>query len=92
MDEWFKPTWIAQYLEAFGSLYDGITIPTRQLWHNIAFPEQNFGMVAFIENGILPFIGYQTDNPGGPVKRIEATNDNSFLYLNIEVGHRTTAG
>ena len=28
----------------------------------------------------------------GPVSRIEATNDNSFFYLNIEVGQNLTPG
>jgi len=28
MDEWFKPTWIVAYLEAFGFDSNGITIPT----------------------------------------------------------------
>ena len=56
MDEWFKPTWIVQYLEAFGFLSDGITIPTRQLWHNLTSPEQNFGLMKFTENDILPFV------------------------------------
>ena len=45
MDEWFKPTWIVAYLEAYGMISGGITIPTRQLWHNLASPEQNFGLV-----------------------------------------------
>ena len=90
MDEWFKPTWIVQYLEAFGFLSDGTIIPTRQLWHNLTSPEQNFGLIKFTENDILPFVAYHTNNPNGPVSRIEATNDNSFFYLNIEVGQNLT--
>jgi len=92
MDEWFKLTWIVQYLEAFGFLSDGVTIPTRQLWHNLASPEQNFGLVKFVEKDILPFIGYQKNNTEGPVRKIEATNDNSFFYLNIEVRQNLTPG
>ncbi|HSN50302.1 MAG TPA: hypothetical protein VLR52_03645, partial [Bacteroidales bacterium] len=92
IDEWFKPTWIVQYLEAFGFRSDGIIIPTRQLWHNITSPEQNFGLVKFVEKDILPFVGYQIDNNSGPVSRIEATNDNSFFYLNIEVSRNLTPG
>ena len=92
MDEWFKPTWIVQYLEAFGFLSDGSTIPTRQLWHNLTSPEQNFGLVKFTETDILPFVAYQINNPSGPVSRIEATNDNSFFYLNIEAAQDLTQG
>ena len=47
MDEWFKPTWIVTYLEAYGLYSEGTIIPTRQLWHNLTSPEQNFGLVTF---------------------------------------------
>jgi hypothetical protein len=92
MDEWFKPTWIVQYLEAFGFLSDGVTIPTRQLWHNLTSPEQNFGLVKFAEKDILPFVDYQRDNSDGHISKIEATNDNSFFYLNIEVDQNFLPG
>lgn len=84
MDEWFKPTWIVSYLERYGFASGDVIIPTRQLWHNLTSPEQNFGLMAFDETGVLPFITYQTNYPTGPITRIEATNDNSFFYLNIE--------
>jgi hypothetical protein len=92
MDEWFKPTWIVQYLEAFGFVSDGVTIPTRQLWHNLTSPEQNFGLLKFTEIDILPFVTYNMNNSEGPVRRIEATNDNSFFYLNIEAGQNLEPG
>jgi hypothetical protein len=92
MDEWFKPTWIVQYLEAFGFISDGSTIPTRQLWHNLASPEQNFGLVKFTETEVLPFIAYHVNNPSGPVRRIEATNDNSYFFLDIEAEQGLTQG
>jgi len=92
IDEWFKPTWIVQYLEAYGYLSDGTLIPTRQLWQNVTSPEQNFGLVKFTENDILPYVSYQINNHNGPVSRIEATNDNSFLYLNIEVESAIASG
>jgi hypothetical protein len=92
MDEWFKPTWIVQYLEAYGFRSDGVLIPTRQLWHNLTSPEQNFGLVKFTQNDILPFISYQMDANGGQVSRIEATNDNSYFYLNIEAAQNLVPG
>lgn len=92
MDEWFKPTWIVTYLEAFGFKSGAQTIPTRQLWHNVTSPEQNFGLVSFPEKTKLPFISYQTNNPSGPVRKIEANHDNSYFYTNIETSQAIAAG
>lgn len=92
MDEWFKPTWIVGYLEAFGLKSGNSVIPTRQLWHNLASPEQNFGLLSFDEVNPMPFVAYQTSNPTGPVRKIEATHDNSFFFLNIETSQPITAG
>jgi len=92
MDEWFKPTWIVGYLEAFGFFSDDVLISTRQLWHNLASPEQNFGLITFEESDILPFVSYQRNNSSGPVRKIEATNDNSYFFLNIETVQNLSAG
>jgi hypothetical protein len=92
MDEWFKPTWIVGYLEAFGFLSGNAVIPTRQLWLNLTSPEQNFGLIAFEQKNILPFISYQTNNTTGSVKKIEATNDNAYFYLNIETKQNLLSG
>ncbi|MCJ7449267.1 MAG: hypothetical protein MUO72_16450 [Bacteroidales bacterium] len=92
MDEWFKPTWIVSYLEAYGFLSGEITIPTRQLWHNLTSPEQNFGLISFNQAEVLPFISYQTDKPSGPFNKTEATNDNRFLYLNFEASENIATG
>jgi hypothetical protein len=83
MDEWFKPTWIVSYLEAFNFLSEGAVIPTRQLWHNLTSPEQNFGLITFDQADRDPFISYQTDISSGPVQKVEATNDNGCFYINI---------
>ncbi len=92
MDEWFKPTWIVLYLEAYGLFSEGITIPTRQLWHNLASPEQNFGLISFDQSSIFPFVEYQTDNPSGPLNKVEATNDNSYFLLNLETNSILSSG
>jgi hypothetical protein len=92
MDEWFKPTWIVGYLEAFGLKTDDVIIPTRQLWHNLTSPEQNFGMLAFKQSEVLPFIPYQVDKTIGPVSKINVTNDNSLLYLDIEAKENLVSG
>jgi hypothetical protein len=89
MDEWFKPTWIVSYLEAFGFLSSGSLIPTRQLWHNVTSPEQNFGMVTFDAAVSDPFVTYLTDKPGTTIK---ATSDNQYFYLNIETPDQIRLG
>jgi hypothetical protein len=92
MDEWFKPTWIVMYLEAFGMTDEGITIPTRQLWHNLASPEQNFGLISFDQKSIPSSKLLQNDTPGGPVKSIGVTSDNSYLYVNLAGNGTFSAG
>jgi len=92
MDEWFKRTWIVQYLEAYGLWSGEVTIPTRQLWLNLASPEQNFGLLGYKQKEVLPFVSYITDNPSGHVKKTEATNDNCFFYVNAELDQSLTAG
>jgi hypothetical protein len=84
MDEWFKPTWIVQYLEAYGFDPGTGVIPTRQLWHNITSPEQNFGLLYFEQSSVLPFTDYQGIS-GPSVAKMSATHDNSFFYLNIDL-------
>jgi hypothetical protein len=39
IDEWWKNTWITQYLD--------FPIDRRPLWLNVTAPEQNFGLIAF---------------------------------------------
>jgi hypothetical protein len=92
MDEWFKPTWIVQYLEALGFNDGNNFIPTRQLWHNITSPEQNFGLLSFEQVETLPFVNYVTDNTSGPVQSISATNDNRFFFVNVTTKERISAG
>lgn len=92
MDEWFKPTWIVSYLEAYGFLSAGAIVPTRQLWHNIASPEQNFGMTSFDQTDTDPFVSYTIDKSSGPVSGIKATNDNAFFYLSIETPRPINTG
>ena len=91
MDEWFKPTWIVSYLESYGIYSNGTTIPTRQLWHNLTSPEQNFGLLTFDQASILPFVPYVTDNTSS-VKKISATNDNSYFLLEVETNRILAQG
>jgi hypothetical protein len=92
MDEWFKSTWIVYYLEAYGSMFEGVLMPTRNLWHNITSPEENFGLLSFDEAQPSPTVTYQTDKPSGPLTRVDATNDNSFFFLDIQTSARVNKG
>ena len=83
MDEWFKRTWIVLYQEAYGIGSGAEAVPTRQLWHNETSPEQCFGLLAFDQEDIPPFVAYNTDQPSGPVSSVRATHDEGFLYLEI---------
>jgi hypothetical protein len=83
MDEWFKRTWIVLYLEAYGLSSGSDIIPTLQLWHNEASPEQCFGLIAFDQKDIPGFVPYTLDTPSGPVSTVRATNDESYFYLEI---------
>lgn len=92
IDEWFKPTWIVLYLEAFGTLSDNVMIPTRQLWHNLVSPEQNFGLISFDEEVANDFVTLSTDNQNGPIRKIESYHDNSYFYVSIESSGTFSAG
>ncbi len=92
MDEWFKPAWIVSYLEALGINAGEGLIPTRQLWHNMTSPEQNFGLVSFDQTNILPYVAYRSDRPSGPVSRIEATHSNSWFMVDLESINAFSAG
>jgi hypothetical protein len=92
MDEWFKPTWIVGYLEAFGFRSGNSTVPTRQLWHNLTSPEQNFGLVSFAQKNTLPLAAYQLNSSQGPVKKASATHDNQFFFVDIETSQPISSG
>ena len=92
MDEWFKPTWIVSYLEAYGMVSGGLFIPTRQLWHNVASPEQNFGLITFDQKDLPPFRAYGRDNNSGDVSAIEATHGNDYFYVDIELKKTLSSG
>lgn len=92
IDEWFKSSWIVAYLEAFGTMINDQIIPTRQLWHNIASPEQNFGLISFDQTGTRNLVPFETDRENSPLKNISAAADNSFFYLEIETDNTFMQG
>lgn len=92
MDEWFKPTWIVQYLEAYFTENDGINIPTRQLWHNLLSPEQNFGLIEFEQTSDESWRTYSDDGNNNSVSSVKASHDNSFFYLDIQLKSPSSTG
>jgi hypothetical protein len=92
MDEWFKGTWIVQYLEAYGTEIDEINIPTRQLWHNLVSPEQNFGLIGFEETLARQWWTYSTDANNELVSSVKACHDNSYFYLDIQLATVPASG
>lgn len=92
MDEWFKRTWIVEYLEAFGFNAGSGVIPTRQLWQNVVSPEQNFGLIGFKQAETPPYAAFPLDNSTGPVSSMKATNDNAFFYADISFSRNMEPG
>ncbi len=86
MDEWFKPTWIVQYLEASGFTSQGSFTPTRQLWHNIVSPEQNFGLIIFDQDEDFPSQTFSLENGSPEGVTVTAACDNRSLKLTINTG------
>lgn len=92
MDEWFKRTWIVEYLEAAGFYSGGDFISTRQLWHNLASPEQNFGLIAYEQEEDFPSHEFVLDSePANPLS-ITASGNNSSLKITIDTGEPLAAG
>jgi len=84
MDEWFKRTWIVQYLEAAGFKSGEEFIYTRQLWQNLASPEQNFGLLSYEQLDDLPQHEFTTDNGNNTVTSISAGGNNKSLKITVE--------
>ena len=92
MDEWFKRTWIVEYLEAVGFNSGPSFITTRQLWHNIVSPEQNFGLIAFDQEGLFNTHSFIIDDPSPDPVSMTASADNRFLRIIIDTGEPIPEG
>lgn len=92
MDEWFKPTWNVQYMEAFYFIKDGINIPTRQLWHNLMAAEQNFGLIGFEQLELPSWKEYTKDKANSSVSSIKARHSNSYFFLDIQLSSLPESG
>ena len=92
MDEWFKATWIVQYYEAYGFTSLGSFIPTRQLWHNIVSPEQNFGLIAFDQDEDFSSHTFSFEGGDHDEVTVTATCDNRSLKLTVNTGDPIPVG
>ncbi|MFO7576005.1 MAG: hypothetical protein R6W67_12690 [Bacteroidales bacterium] len=86
MDEWFKQTWIVLYMEAFGISSEGNIIPTRQLWHNLISPEQNFGLITFDPKDEPAWQNY-TLSSSENISSVRASHDNAYFYIEFTTNH-----
>ena len=82
MDEWFKQTWIVLYMEAFGINSGGNIIPTRQLWHNLVSPEQNFGLITFDPKDVQAWQNYNLSTSEN-ILSARASHDNTYFYIEV---------
>lgn len=76
IDEWFKRTWITDYLD--------FDVETRILWHNITAAEQNFGLLKYAKEEI-PLSAWDTfvNNPN--FVEVKAQGDYTFFKTDIEL-------
>jgi len=73
LDEWFKRTWITDHIDY---------LPDRRiLWHNIAAPEQNFGLISFQKP--LEMELWEEFGEDSHVQKMEASAAYDFLHLKI---------
>ncbi|MFN2380296.1 MAG: hypothetical protein ABR519_08845 [Bacteroidales bacterium] len=92
MDEWFKRTWIVEYLEAVGFESGSSFITTRQLWHNIVSPEQNFGLISFEQEEYFQSHSFATDDTSPDPIELAAYAGNDFLRISVNTGDPLPAG
>ncbi|MEN8203500.1 MAG: Ig-like domain-containing protein [Bacteroidota bacterium] len=74
IDEWFKQTWITNPLS---------DRDYRHFWHNIASPEQNFGILSFAPPP-APFTPTGTF-PDQVIKQIKVHSDYTFFRIRIQM-------
>jgi len=74
LDEWWKRTWIV----------DELTFPRERyrLWHNLASPEENFGLIAFEQD---PPQFQLLQQGSGRIQSIEAASDATYFYARLQL-------
>jgi hypothetical protein len=77
IDEWFKQTWIVNPITC--------TPDRRPMWHNLASPEENFGLLTF-EPDTVVFENYnESFFLGSDIKDVKVATDFQFFYVNINL-------
>ena len=77
IDEWFKQTWIVNPITC---------LPERRpMWHNLASPEENFGLLTFIPDTTW-FVDYPEDfSLGNDIVDVKVATDFQYFHLNIQL-------
>lgn len=76
IDEWWKRTWIVDELAMPRDRY--------RLWHNLASPEQNFGLIAF-ELGAPSFERWRATTGNGRIAELAADVDAEFFHVRLKL-------
>lgn len=82
MDEWAKKTWTT---ESYMIPYD-----RHVLWHNVADPEQNYGLLA--NETVKPSIPDMVFGGTGLVRQASLSADASYLYIDVELRRPLDSG
>jgi hypothetical protein len=83
IDEWWKRTWIVDELALPRDRY--------RLWHNVASPEQNFGLIAF-DLGAPDFKRWRATSGNGRITEVAADVDAEFFHVRLKLNAPVTAG
>ncbi len=76
IDEWFKQTWITNRITC---------PPNRRLyWHNLASPEENFGLITFVPDTVK-FEKYQGLIIGNDITDVKVAHDFQYFYLTVNL-------
>jgi hypothetical protein len=81
MDEWFKTTWISHPLSS----------RRRPLWHNVASPENNYGLIKYVPNPEYFDSNKQTENFDNK-KISKASVWHDFSFFNVETTLKSPLG
>lgn len=75
INEWFKQAWITN---PFSNRIN------RHLWHNVTSPEQNYGLIKFVEQE-PDFQTWSIETSSDNIQRVLADYDSKYFYLSLEV-------
>lgn len=82
MDEWVKKTWTTEYLM--------IPYERHVFWHNVADPEQNYGLMA--NDPVPPKVPAATIKGSGIVSSVAMAMDAAWFHLTVKLSRPLAQG